>query len=79
MIAISSKKHSTTAAVQNRGGTAPLRRGNGPGARYSSKIEGEWPQGPLEKQIMEYNASSIKGRGNGPTIRGNGPSPQYYY
>ena len=47
MIAISSKKHSTTAAVQNRGGTAPLRRGNGPGARYSSKIEGERPRGPI--------------------------------
>ena len=58
-------------------GNGPTIRGNGPGARYSSKIAGEWPRGPIKKQVMEYDSSSIKWRGNGPTIRRNGPGAQY--
>ena len=48
--------------------------GNGPGA---SKVEGERPRDPILMQVMQYNISSIKGRGNGPTIRGDSPESQY--
>ena len=40
-------------------------------------VHGERPRGNGPGAVPPN--SNIEGRGNGPTIRGNGPSPQYYY
>ena len=60
--------------MQKKGAMAPLRGGNSCEAQEHCKVVEEWPWGPILKQVMQYNRSSIKGRGNGPTIGGNGPT-----
>ena len=40
-------------------------------------VHGERPRGNGPGAVPPN--SNIEGRGNGPTIRRNGPSPQYYY